>query len=171
MPKPPNAHLLQRETEAARVLREALSAIPAIDDETVRDTIEGETSLHELIAAVMLDINEDEILCHGLAVMIKSMCDRQSRLLGRTEARRTAIQKAMETGEIKSLATPSGTLSLRSTPRGLEILDEWLIPQDYFVPQEPKLDRKKLKDDLKDGKEIPGCTLNNGGQTLSIRRA
>ena len=43
MPKPPNAHLLQRETEAARVLREALSAIPNMDDETLRDSIEGET--------------------------------------------------------------------------------------------------------------------------------
>ena len=171
MPQPPNAHLLQRETEAARVLREALSAIPAMDDETVRDTIEGETSLHELIAAVMLDINEDEILCTGIDKLMSDLHGRRARLEGRTEARRTAIQKAMETGEIKSLATPSGTLSLRNTPRGLEILDEWLVPDDYKIPQEPKIDRKKIKDDLKDGKEIPGCTLNNGGQTLSIRRA
>ena len=171
MPKPPNAHLLQRETEAARVLREALSAIPNMDDETLRDSIEGETNIRELIAAVMLDINEDEILCTGIDKLMSDLHGRRARLEGRTEARRAAIQKAMETGEIKSLATPSGTLSLRSTPRGLEILDEWLIPQDYFVPQEPKLDRKKLKDDLKDGKEIPGCTLNNGGICLSLRRA
>lgn len=171
MQKPPNAHLLQRETEAARVLREALSAIPNMDDETLRDSIEGETNIRELIAAVMLDINEDEILCTGIDKLMSDLHGRRARLEGRTEARRAAIQKAMETGEIKSLPTPSGTLSLRNTPRGLEILDEWLVPDDYKIPQEPKIDRKKIKDDLKDGKEIPGCTLNNGGICLSLRRA
>jgi hypothetical protein len=171
MAKPASTHTLQQEANAARALKDALAAIPNMDDETVRDTIEGETSLHEAIAAVMADINEDEILCHGLAVMIKTMCDRQSRLLGRTEARRLAIQKAMEIGEIRTLATPSGTLSLRATPRGLDVTDEKAIPWDYYDPQEPKLNRKRLKDALKDGKEIPGCMLDNGGQTLSIRRA
>lgn len=41
MTKPPNTHLLKRETDAARVLRESLSAIPNMDDDTIRDSVEG----------------------------------------------------------------------------------------------------------------------------------
>ena len=165
-----STHALQRETEAARVLKEALAAIPNMDEETVRDSIEGQTSLHEMIAYTMMLINEDEILCAGIDKLVKDLGARSTRLQSRIDAHRNAIRRAMEVGEIKSLQTPSGTLSLRNTPRGLEILDEWLIPHEYFVPKDPELDRKKLKDDLKNGKEIPGCVLDNGSVTLSIRR-
>ena len=165
-----STHALQRETEAARVLKEALSAIPNMDEETVRDSIEGQTSLHEMIAWADEEMVKDEVMAFGLDEMIERLGERRSGVKARIEARRLAIQKAMEVGELKSIKLASATLSLRNTPRGLEILDEWLIPQEYFVPQDPKLDRKKLKDDLKNGKEIPGCVLDNGSVTLSIRR-
>lgn len=171
MAKPASKHTLQQEANAARALKDALALIPNMDDETVRDTIEGETSLHEAIAAVLADIDEDEMLVTGIATMVGRLCERRSRLDGRIDARKAAIQKAMEIGEIKTLQTPSGTLSLRSVPRGLDITDEKLIPWEYFVPAEPRLDRKKLKDALKAGKEVAGAVLDNGGQTLSIRRA
>lgn len=171
MAKPASTHTLQQEASAARALKEALALVPNMDDETVRDTIEGETSLHEAIAAVLSDINEDEMLILGIGEMVKTLGARKARLETRIDARKAAIQKAMEIGEIKTLATPSGTLSLRNVPRALDVTDDKLIPFDYFVMQEPKLDRKRLKSDLQDGKEIPGCLLDNGSVTLSIRRA
>ena len=171
MPKPSSTHTLQQEANAARALRDALAAIPGMDDETVRDTIEGETSLHEAIAVVLSDIDEDELLLAGIAEISKRLGAREQRLEQRVEARKAAIQKAMEIGEIKSLPTPSGTISLRNVPPGLNIVDEAVIPFDYFVAQDPQLDRKRLKEDLKAGKEIPGCLLDNGSVTISIRRA
>jgi hypothetical protein len=170
MPKPASTHTLQQEANAARSLKDALAAIPNMDDDTVRDTIEGETSLHEAIAAVLADIDEDEMLVAGIGTMVGRLSERRTRLENRTEARKAAIQKAMEIGVIQKLVTPSGTLSLRNTPRGLEITDEAAVPFDYFIPQPAKLDRKKLKDDLKDGKDVPGAVLGNGGVTISIRR-
>lgn len=170
MPKPASTYTLQQEAIAARALRDALAAMPNMDDDTIRDSIEGETSLREAIAAVVADINDDEMLVAGIATMIGRLSDRRTRLDTRTEARKAAIQKAMEIGEIKTLPLPSCTLSLRAVPRGLAVTDEKLIPWDYFVAQEPRLDRKRLKDDLKAGKEIPGCVLDNGGLTLSVRR-
>ncbi len=171
MPKPASTHTLQQEANAARALKDALANIPAMDEETIRDTIEGETSLHEAIAAVLADIDEDEMLVTGIAEMVKTLGARKGRLEDRIEARKVAIQKAMEIGELQKLATPSGTLSLRNVPRGLDVTDETAIPFEFYVPQPAKLDRKRLKDELKAGKEIPGCTLDNGGVTLSIRRA
>lgn len=165
------ARALHQETEAARILREHLSLITEVaDEQTVRDTIEGETNLHELIAAVVSDIAEDEILIAGIVSMIETLAARKSRLEARTEARKGAVLRAMEVGELKTLVTPSATLSLRAVPRGLEIRDESEIPMDYFKPVPWKLDKKQLKADLADGKEVPGASLDNGGITLSIRR-
>lgn len=170
MSKPASTHTLQQEANAARALRDALAAMPGMDDETVRDTIEGETSLHEAIAAVLSDITDDEIMCVSIDKIMSDLHGRRARLEGRVEARKGAVQKAMEIGEIKILPTPYGTISLRNVPRAVSVTDENLIPFDYFVTQPSKLDRKRLKEDLKSGKEIPGCTLDNGGLTLSIRR-
>lgn len=171
MPKPASTHTLRQEANAARALKDTLALMPAMDEETVRDTIEGETSLHEAIAAALADINEDEMLVAGIAEMVKTLGARKGRLEDRIEFRKAAIQKAMEIGEIKTLPTPSGTLSLRAVPRGMDVSDESLIPFEFYIPQPAKLDRKRLKDELKAGKEIPGCLLDNGGLTLSIRRA
>lgn len=160
---------LAMEIQAAAVLRSAIAELT--DDEVaIRDTIEAETSLREMIAAVMADIDEDEILITGIGTMVGRLQERRQRLEERTDARKRAIQRAMEVGEIKTLPTPSGTLSLRAVPRAVEITDEILIPPEYFVPQPPRLDKKKLKDDLKDGKTVPGAHLDNGSMCLSIRR-
>lgn len=171
MAKPPSTQLLQREIDAAKMLKEALAAIPAMDDETVRDTIEGETGLHEAIAAVLADIDEDEILREGIAQIVQKLSTRAGRLQDRIDARKRAIQRAMEVGELKKLTLPAATLSLRAVPRNLEITDEAAIPFEYWVPQPTKLDRKKVKEDLAAGKEVPGAVLDNGGTTLAVRRS
>jgi len=42
----------------------------------------------------------------------------------------------------------------------VEVIDELVIPSEYFIKVETlKLDKKRILADLKDGKEIPGCEL------------
>jgi len=48
------------------------------------------------------------------------------------------------------------------------VVDEGEIPEEFFVEQAPKLDRKSLLASLKDG-PIDGATLSNGALTLQIR--
>lgn len=43
------------------------------------------------------------------------------------------------------------TVSLQSNAPSLEVIDEFHIPQTYFKPQPPALDRRKLLDDVKSG--------------------
>ena len=161
---------LELEQQAARVLREHLAGLT--DDEgAIADTIEGSTNLHEAIAAVVADILDDRMLVDGIDKMISDLASRKSRLDARTERRRGAILRAMEVGEIKTLALPAATLSLRNTPPGLEITDDLLIPAEYWKPQPDKLDRTALKNDLKAGHQIPGATLGNGSISLAMRIA
>lgn len=162
-------HRLNNEMNAAIHLRQALGEL-AEDDQLVADMIEGETDLHEMIGRVFLSIDEDQILITGVKERQKELADRKSRLEKRVNAIREMIGKAMEIGEISKLELPTATLSLRRVPLGLVVEKEEQIPAEYFVEQDPRLDKKILLEALKDGEAVPGATLSNGGETLAIRR-
>lgn len=51
------------------------------------------------------------------------------------------------------------TVSVRNNQPSVYVEDERKIPRDYFKEQEPKLDKNRLKDDLKSGTEINGVEL------------
>lgn len=163
-------HQLAREIRAAQVLKAALLEVTD-DPDALADTIEGATNLHEAIAKVMDGIGEDEILLAGIDVAQKALSGREMRLNARVNRRRSAIERAMSVGELTKLELPQATLSVRRLPPALIIDDETQIPAVFWVSQEPKLHKKALADVLKTGKPVPGAHLDNGGQTLSIRRA
>jgi hypothetical protein len=48
------------------------------------------------------------------------------------------------------------------------VLAEDQLPETYWVPQPPKLDRQALLGDLKKG-DIPGAQLSNPKPVLSVR--
>jgi hypothetical protein len=75
----------------------------------------------------------------------------------------------MERADIKKLSEPDFTASLRPTPAPLIILDEALIPGDFWKPQPAKLDRRGLAVALGEGRRVPGATLGNGGSTIAVR--
>lgn len=169
MAKPNSQRDLAKEMAAAQALREALK-LETDDSEAIRDTIEGETNLHDAIASVMDDIREDEILVAGIEAMSKTLDERKKRLEDRIGWRRAAIERAMAIGELQNLQLPDATISLKSTAKQLVITDEAQLPSQYWKAQDPTLDKKALKDALKDGVDVPGAVLSNGSQTLSIRR-
>ena len=57
-----------------------LAAWPEIDCETLRDTLEGITELHEIIAAVIRSALVDEALRVGLRSRVGEMRERLTRL-------------------------------------------------------------------------------------------
>lgn len=163
------SHRLHEETKAADVLRAQLAEIAGDDETLIRDTIEGDTSLRDLISLVAEQIVADDGLVDGLAVAVKRLADRKARIEHRISMTRVAIMAAMESAGIKSLDTPAGKLTVKATPPAALIFDEAIVPADYWKPQDPKLDKKAVLAALKEGREVPGAQLSNGGQTLQIR--
>ena len=49
-----------------------------------------------------------------------------------------------------------------------EITDESLIPEDYLVPQPPKVDKRGILADLRAGLDVPGATLSEN-QNIQIK--
>lgn len=152
----------------AAVLRRAL-AEEGNDEQLIQDMIAGSSNLAETIAIVYAETIEQDALAEGLKITIDLLQRRLSRLETAAESRRRVICQAMERAEIESIKTPLATLSMRTLPPKVVLTDERRIPAEYWKPQEPKLDKRALLDDLKNGFKIDGAELSNGGQTLSVR--
>ena len=153
-----------------REARERLvRAWPEIDSETLADTLEGITDLHEMIAAVIRSALVDEALQAGLRARLEEMRARLGRLAERGLNKRQLALEAMNEVGLKKLEQPDFTASARSGLHALVVTSEQAIPSDYWIPQPSKLDRQRLTSDLKQGKEVPGARFGNANPVLAVR--
>jgi hypothetical protein len=151
-------------------LREKLlEAFPEADDETIRDTLEGLTTLNELIAEIIRSALIDEALQSGLRLRLQDMKERLSRLESRSLKKRDLAIEAMSEAGLCKIEQPDFTASARSGTPSLLVVAEDQIPESYWVPQPPKLDRQVLLGDLKQGDQVPGAQLSNPKPVLSVR--
>jgi len=161
----------------AQIKAALLAAYPTLaeDEQAFADTLEGlgANDLTDLIQHVVLSIEEDEHLAAAIGERIAQLAQRASRLEARADKKRAAILAALqEAGINRPLQLPSVTLSLANDPPSVRIIEAALIPKGYFVEQvtpEPKLDKRGLVRDLREGKDIPGVTLNNPGKHIVWR--
>lgn len=140
-----------------------------IDEQCLLDTLEGETDLHEMLCGVAEQITENMSMIAGIDTHIKALQDRKSRLTDTSKTLRNIIAMTMDRAGLKTVTGPLFTLSVRAITPGLGEIDEAEIPTRFFAQPEPKLDKKALLAALKDGEDIPGARLNNGGIGLTIR--
>ena len=153
-----------------RTLRDRLRAEDSqIDDQTLADTVEGLTDLHEILSAVIRAALADQALATGLEGRIGEMQARRDRLHDRAAKRRQIAKNVMVELDLKKLAAPDFTASIRPGMPALMVIDEAAVPSIYWEPREPRLDRQGLANDLKQGAEITGVALSNPEPVLSVR--
>jgi hypothetical protein len=151
-------------------LREQLQAeYLEADEDTLRDTLEGLSSLPDAIANVIRSYLDDLAVAAALGTCISDMQGRLSRIEQRAEKKRAVVSAVMERADLKKLAEPDFTASLRAVPPGLVVNDESEISENFWKPQAPKLDRRGLIAALTAGQAVQGASLGNGGVTLSVR--
>src|SRR6516225_6852615 len=153
-----------------QLLRERpLAEYPLLDADTVSDSLEGITDLHEMIAAVIRSALVDEALQIGLRSRLDHMRERLTRLELRGEKKRQLALEAMSEVGLRKLEQPDFTASARAGSPPLVVVREGEIPQTYWVPQPARLDRQSLLADLKRGDEVPGVHLGNPKPSLTVR--
>jgi phage shock protein A len=143
----------------------------ADDEELLSGMIEGETDLHDLLRQVVKDIGETEAMCKALEAYMATLDERIARMEARNETRRNLILKLMELAHLSKAALPEATLSIRAKPRALVGNGDPDAMPDEFVRIKRTIDRTAIKNALMDGRAVEGFALDNGGVSLSIRRA
>ena len=153
-----------------RALKERLKAHdPDLDEQTLADTVEGLTDLHEILAAIVRAAMADEALASGLKGRIAEMEKRRDRLEERALKRRQIVKDTMVELDLKKLTAPDFTVSIRPGMPTLMVIDEAAVPSIYWEPRQPRLKRQELALDLKGGAEVAGATLSNPEPVLSVR--
>src|SRR5579863_1471211 len=148
------SHRAIGEDEALR--GEMKAVLAEIDDDTLRDTLEGSSGLPKALTAVTRASMEDLSLAAALGVRIADMQERLARFETRAEKKRALVTRIMGRAELKELQEPDFTVSLRAVPPRLVVSDEASIPADDLKPQPPELDRNRRLASLKAGEAIPG---------------
>ncbi|MGH9553870.1 MAG: siphovirus Gp157 family protein, partial [Terriglobales bacterium] len=156
-------------TRYVQLRQRLIDEYPGLDDETLFDTLEGITDLHEMISAVNRSALVDEALQVGLRTRLDDMRQRLVRLAERGLKKRQLALEAMNEAGLKKLEQPDFTASARLGAPHLLVTSEQSIPEGYWVPQPPKLDRQTLTSDLRRGDQIPGACLGNAAPILTVR--
>jgi hypothetical protein len=152
-----------------RTLRDRIRAQdPQIDEQTLADTVEGLTDVHEILQAIVRAALADEALATGPKCRISDMQCRLDRLQDRTAKRRQIAKDVMVELDLKKLNAPDFTASLRPGMPAL-VLNEDAVPSIYWQPGEPRLKRQELAVDHKQGAEVAGATLSDPEPVLSVR--
>jgi hypothetical protein len=142
---------------------------PQIDEQTLADTVEGLTDLHEIVAAIIRSALTDEALVDGLKRRVSDMQGRLERLQDRASKRRQIAKDVMLELDIKKITAPDFSVSVRPGLPALQVLDEAAVPSIYWQPSAPRLKRQELLSELKTGVEIGGVALSNPEPVLSVR--
>lgn len=142
-----------------------------VDDEcdiqAIQDTLEGIEGMiadkAESIAKLIKSIEADE---QAIKAEEKRLYDRRKAL----ENRRNSIKEYLETQLISAgIDKVKGTLftiSIQNNPPSVNIQDDATVPEKYYIPQPPKLDKRALLDDLKAGAVYEGIEMI---QTKGVR--
>ena len=124
--------------------RRLIEADPEIDETTLLDTLEGATSLHEAIGEVIRAALTEEALADGLKRRLAEMRERLERIETASARKREVAQAVMEETGIEKILEPDFTVSLRVSPPAVVVTNEEDIPEWFWIPQPPKLDRKRI---------------------------
>jgi Siphovirus Gp157 len=140
-----------------------------LDEETLADTLEGITDLHEMVAAVIRSALVDEALQSGLRDRLDEMRARLARLEERSRRKRELATEAMMEVGLTKLEQPDFTASSRIGTPSLVVVSEESLPPAYWIPQPPKLNRQAVLGDLKRGEAVAGAQLSNPRPVLMVR--
>jgi len=140
-----------------------------IDEETLADTLEGLTNLNEMLAVVIRSHLDDMAMVDALKSRVGDMQDRLSRISKRADKKRELVTSVMEQADLKKLAEAEFTVSLRASSAPLIVTEEGSIPEPFWKPQSPKLDRQGLITALKSGEQVSGVVLGNPRMAIAIR--
>lgn len=158
-----------REAQAVAALRESLAAVDAEDEALLIDTIEGETSLFEIIDVIIGRMVENRVMIAGLESVISDLDTRKTRYDQRIKADRALIEQAMMIADLPKIERPAATLSLANRPAKALVEEESSIPARFWKTGAPMLDKAALLAALKDGETIAGARLDNAAPSLTAR--
>ena len=153
-------------TENYRNLQELLDN-PEIDQELITKALDevGE-QLEEKAENIAKLIKTLEVEVNGYKTEEKRLADRRKTLENRITGLKSYIDATMKATGKKRFKGQLFSFNIQKNPPSVKITDNTLIPKEYYIQQEPVLEKKTVLAELKNGVIVPGTELS---QTESLR--
>ena len=144
-----------------RAVRDRIRAEdPQIDEQTLADTVEGLTDVHEILplssARRLLTKPWQPASSAASTICRDGSTGCRTVLRSRRIARDVIVEL-----DIKKITAPDFTVSIRPGMPSLLVLDEAAVPSTYWQPSAPRLNRQGLLSELKEGADVEGVALSN----------
>ncbi|WP_339014232.1 siphovirus Gp157 family protein [Lactococcus garvieae] len=143
-----------------------------LDAETWADTlesIEGEIKDKAVnIGYVVKNLEADEV---ALSTEIKRLQDKKKAVTNKKQGLKDYLQNSMYAVGLRKIQSAPFNIRIQKNAKSLKIENEEQFMKNefydnYFIPQPPKLDKKQMLEDLKNGAVIEGVELQ---QSESLR--
>ena len=128
-----------------------------IPQEAFNDTIES-LGAEEAIEGVVKAIRNAAADAEAFKAEAERLTEKRRQAEEKVDRLKALILNYLSVTDQKKAAAGIFTVSRRAT-KSCELLDESQIPEAYLIIQPPKVDKKTLLAELKEGKEIPGARL------------
>lgn len=137
-----------------------------LDEQTLLDTLEAiggelETkAMNTAFVAKNLEATAAQIEVHA-----KAMTDRAKAMKNRAERLRNYLKDGLKLAKVDKIDTPYFRIKIALNPPSVKIEDESLIPDAFKTdpePPKPMPNKSLIAQALKDGFQVPGCSLVRG---------
>ena len=140
------------EQKDEQILKDTLASI----NDAIEDKADGYVAVIKTLEGDNKAIDEE----------IKRLRQRKTSNQNGVKRLKESLQEVMEQTGKEKFKTALNSYSIANNPPSLDITDESSIPKQYYIEQQPKLDKKELLKVVKDGLEIKGVELK---QSRSLR--
>lgn len=142
-----------------------------IDEETIQDTIEAmglKDDFKNKIDGYLFVIDELEASNKRINDEVKRLRERVNAQKKNVQRMKDTLTDTMELLDIQKERTDKYTVWVQSNRPSMQITDEQYIPKRFYEEQEPKLNKKALREHLEDtGEELEGVEFK---QTKGVRK-
>lgn len=141
-----------------------------LDDGTLRDTLDSIKGAFDVkaenIAKVIREVT-------GQAEMIdeeiKRLTQRKSAMKNNAKSMKLYLQEQMERVGTRKVQGELLTVAIQKNTPSVRVINERSIPEEFFIPQPAKLDKKQLKAELKNGLNLEGIVELVQTESVRIR--
>ena len=137
-----------------------------LDEQTVTDTLEGLSGELEVKATnVAMFARNLEASAEAIKAAEAQMAARRKAIENRAGRIRQYLKENMERTGILKIEGPHFALAIKKNPAAVIVDPAQVIPAEFYnqpPPLAPVLDKKRVAEALKAGKDVPGCRLEQG---------
>lgn len=127
-------------------------------EEAFEDKVENIAKLIRTLSAEIEGIKSEE----------KRLAERRISLVNNIKRLKSYTEDSMQAVGKRKIKGSLFTVYIKKNPPSVEVINNEVIPEKYLVPVEPKLDKKAIIADSKEGEKVPGVQIRQS-EGLQIR--